>query len=408
MNIVIVGHIDHGKSTLIGRLLFDTKSLPESVLAEASKNTANGAPQIEFAYLVDSLEEERLQNITIDTTQTFFKTDKRRYAIIDAPGHKEFLRNMVSGASRADAAILVVDIGRGMEEQSRRHAYVLKLLGIEQVIVAVNKMDLVGYSKDKYEQMKSEITSFFNKLQISPRKIVPISAAQGDNIIAKCPQMSWYDGLPILTELDNLNEDDSESCKGARFVVQAPFKDKNTNSGNTVYLGRVESGSLKVGDSFISLPEKKTVQVKSIYRWPNEIQKAEAGESVAISLDASVELNRGSTICSEPLPKLVNELNATVFSLTTQKIDKDQELSIRCATQIIPCKISRIKNKVNSATLEQLGSDCKEISEAEVAEVVITSEQPLAVDTFQHSPPFGRFVLAQDGNIIAAGIVPEV
>lgn len=403
MNIVIVGHVDHGKSSLIGRLLFDTESLPDTILEEA-KRTGLAGGQIEFAHLVDSLEEERLQNITIDTTQTFFKSPKRRYAIIDAPGHKEFLRNMISGASRAQAAILVVDISRGIEEQTRRHASVLKLLGVSSVLVAINKMDLVNYEQSKFENARSEVIKFFEKLGLPLRSITPISAMQGDNVAKATANLSWCNSCTLVEELDQLEETRDESSFATRFVTQLIYPDDQDTT--PLALGRLEAGKIKKGEELTILPEGSKSNITSIKLWPKERSEASAGESIALKLNSSSNIERGSILCSAPLPKVSDQLSVSLFSLSPEPISKSDKLFLKCATQSLPCSVERIIHKVNSSTLEPLGDDCQNLGESEVAEVLLRTETPMVHERFCDLPALGRFVLANhDGAILAAGII---
>ncbi|HTY13804.1 MAG TPA: GTP-binding protein, partial [Candidatus Omnitrophota bacterium] len=205
LNIAIVGHVDHGKSTLVGRLLADTGSLPEGKLAQVKDSCRRNSKVFEYAYLLDALKDEQKQGITIDSARCFFKTKKRDYTIIDAPGHIEFLKNMISGASRADAALLLIDANEGIKENSRRHGYMLSMLGIKQVIVCVNKMDLVGYKKPVFEAVRKEYSEFLEKTGVKPRTFIPISAINGDNIAAPSKKMGWYKGLPVLAAVDSFS-----------------------------------------------------------------------------------------------------------------------------------------------------------------------------------------------------------
>ena len=204
LSFVIVGHVDHGKSTLIGRLLFDTDSLPPDKIEEIKKASAGQGRRTEFAYLLDHLEEERKQGITIDTTQVFFKSPKRRYVIIDAPGHVEFVKNMITGASQAEAAVLIVDVAEGVKEQTRRHSYMLSLLGLKQVVVVMNKMDLVDFSQETFDSVKNDVTQWLKSIDIEPKLYIPISAIDGENVIAKSEKMDWYTGPTLLESLDTL------------------------------------------------------------------------------------------------------------------------------------------------------------------------------------------------------------
>ena len=240
LKFVIVGHVDHGKSTLIGRLLYDTNSLPPDKMEEIRKTSQDLGRDTEFAYLLDHLEEERRQGITIDTTQVFFKTDKREYVIIDAPGHVEFVKNMITGASQAEAAILIIDAKEGIQEQTKRHATILSMLGIEQVIVLINKVDLIDFSEEKYTELKSRLEKFLTTLNITPKLYIPISALKGDNIANKSTNMPWYKGPTMLEGLNHLKNKIAEENQPLIFPVQDIYKVDDKR----VIVGRVETGEI--------------------------------------------------------------------------------------------------------------------------------------------------------------------
>ncbi len=243
LKFVIVGHVDHGKSTLIGRLLYDTHSLAVDKIEEIEKASRDLGKETEFAYLLDHLEEERQQGITIDTTQAFFKTEKRQYVIIDAPGHVEFVKNMITGASQAEAAVLIIDAGEGVREQTRRHAYLLSMLGLNQVIVVLNKMDLVKFGEESFNEVKNKIDEFLNSINMRPVSYIPICAIKGDNIARKSPKMNWYSGLTFLETLDVLENRESSENKPLIFPVQDVYEigDKR------IVVGRIEAGVLEKG-----------------------------------------------------------------------------------------------------------------------------------------------------------------
>ena len=224
LNFVIVGHVDHGKSTLIGRLLYDTDSLPSDKIEEIKKTSEGLGRKTEFAYLLDHLEEERQQGLTIDTTQVFFKTDKRCYVIIDAPGHVEFVKNMVTGASQAEAAILIIDVKEGIKEQTKRHAYILSLLGLNQVVVILNKMDLVDFSEGRFNEVKKGAQEFLNSINMDPLFYIPICAIKGDNIARRSERMNWYNGPTLLESLDTLKSRESAENKPLIFPIQDAYK----------------------------------------------------------------------------------------------------------------------------------------------------------------------------------------
>ncbi len=241
MNVVIVGHVDHGKSTLIGRLLADTNSLPVGKLEAIQEKCRRNAKPFEYAFLLDALKDEQEQGITIDVARCFFKTKKRNYIILDAPGHIEFLKNMITGAARAEVAILVIDASEGIKENSIRHGYMLSMLGIKQIVVAINKMDLVNYDEDKYEDLKREYTNFLNKIGIRPLEIIPISAFNGDNITKKSKNMQWYNGNNILEALDEFECSKSDINKPFRMPIQAIYKFTENADNRRIVAGTIET-----------------------------------------------------------------------------------------------------------------------------------------------------------------------
>src|SRR5579883_3136400 len=278
LRVVTVGHVDHGKSTLIGRIFYDTNSLPEGKVEAIQKACAAEGMEFEYAFLLDALLEEQEQNITIDTTQLPFKTEKRGYVIVDAPGHKEFLKNMITGAASADAAVLLIAANEGAREQSRRHGYLLSLLGIRQVAVAVNKMDLAGYSQETFEQIKAEYTEFLKQIGLEATRFIPVSARNGDNIQRRASDlMPWYQGPTILEALDEFEVARPSEDLPLRFPIQDVYRFDERR----ILAGRIETGSLKVGDHLVFSPGDKTGVVKSIERWNGPGRDfAVAGESI--------------------------------------------------------------------------------------------------------------------------------
>src|SRR5229473_2738125 len=259
LKIVFVGHVDHGKSTLIGRILHDTGSLPEGKIEEIKKACAAEGMEFEFAFLLDALLEEQKQNVTIDTTEIPFRTARRRYAIIDAPGHKEFLKNMITGASRADAAVLVIAANEGVREQSRRHAYLLSLLGVKQIVVVVNKLDLVDFSERCFKEIESEYRKFLGELGLEARVFVPASAKNADNVASASKKMKWHRGPSVLEALDLLERQSADVDLPLRFCVQDVYRFDDRR----IIAGRIETGKLKVGDELVFSPANKTSKVQS-------------------------------------------------------------------------------------------------------------------------------------------------
>jgi small GTP-binding protein len=401
LNFIIVGHVDHGKSTLIGRLLYDTGSLPPEKLKEIEKISETLGKKREFAFVMDSLEEERKRGITIDTTQTFFKTPKRHYVIIDAPGHKEFLKNMITGSSQADAALLIIDAHEGVREQTRRHGYILSMLGFKQTVVIINKMDLVNYSQQRFQEIKGEITKFLEGLNITPAYTIAISAIHGDNVAITSRRLPWYTGPTILEALDTLPELKMEE-KPLRFPIQDIYKiDKKK-----FIVGRVEAGKVKNGDILYLLPPKKRVKVKSIEKFLiDEVASASVGESIGICLEENLEVFRGQLLSGDHSSIITDCIKSNIFWMEKGGYKKGDPLLFRCVTQDIPCSIKEIYKKFDPASLDVVQKNATQIKEAEVAEVIISLSKHAVIDPFLEIPEMGRFVLEQKGIPAAGGII---
>lgn len=247
MNIVIVGHVDHGKSTLMGRLLADTGSLPEGKLEQVKETCRRNSKPFEYAFLLDALKDEQSQGITIDTARCFFKTEKRDYIILDAPGHIEFLKNMITGASRAEAALLMIDAKEGVQENSRRHAYMLSMLGIRQIAVVINKMDLVDYDEGVFERVKAEYLEFLKQINVTPKVVVPASSFMGENIIQQSDKMPWYDGMCILEVLDHFESEQAHEDQPFRMPVQDVYKFTRNGDDRRIVAGTIETGTIRAG-----------------------------------------------------------------------------------------------------------------------------------------------------------------
>ncbi len=406
LSFVIVGHVDHGKSTLIGRLLYDTQSLPPDKIEEVKKASQLQGKKTEFAYLLDHLEEERKQGVTIDTTQVFFSTPSRRYVIIDAPGHVEFVKNMITGASQAEAAVLIVDADEGVQEQTKRHSYMLALLGMKQVLVVLNKMDLVDYSSERFNAVRRDVEKWLNSINVEPLKYVPISALQGDNIAEKSAAMNWYAGPTFLESLDSLHNKMLAENKSLLFPVQAVYKvgDKRIN------VGRVEAGTIKQGDNIKILPRGRNSTVRSIEKFLENREHAIAGESIGFTTTDSVFLDRGDVVCLEDNePRVTDKLDASIFWMSTKGFDKNTEkLTLRCATQETNCRVEKIEKRIDSSTLKVIENNADKIQNLEVAEVEIKTKKPVSIKDFNDVEELGRFVLVRDENICAGGIITTV
>lgn len=403
LNIVVVGHVDHGKSTLIGRLLFDTDSLPKGAIEKVKRISGEKGKGFEYAYLLDAFEEEQKQGITIDTTRLQFKTDKRDYVIIDAPGHKEFLKNMVSGAASAEAAILMVDANEGIKEQSKRHGYILSLLGIEKVYVAVNKMDLVDYSQERYEEVKKDFNKFLNTLNIYPLDYIPVSAVNGENIASKSEKTPWYDGKSILDSIDSLEKSKGVEEKPLRLPVQDIYKFDHRR----IIAGRVESGSLSVGDEIVILPSNKITRVKTIEHWIEKDKKdtVKAGMSIGITVEDEFFYNRGDVISHKSnIPIVTDTFKGNLFWLGQNDLVKNKKYKLKLATLEIECEIAKIDRVIDASTLESI-EDGERVQRNDVSEITIKTKSPIALDEFTNIESTGRFVIVDDLDVSGGGII---
>ncbi|MBN1871515.1 MAG: 50S ribosome-binding GTPase [Candidatus Omnitrophica bacterium] len=402
LKFIIVGHVDHGKSTLIGRLLYDTDSLPHDRIEEIRRKTGDRNGEREFAYLLDHLEEERQQGITIDTTQVFFKTNVRQYVIIDAPGHVEFVKNMVTGASQAEAAILIIDAAEGVKEQTKRHAYILSILGISQVIVVINKMDLVGYGQDRFNEVRDDILRFLGSIGIRPISSIPISAKNGENVVRVSKKMKWHKGPVLVKSLDLLKSRIISEDKPLLLPIQDVYK----MDDKRISVGRIETGNLAVGNRVKILPSGQITEICSIEYYLQKKKRAFAGESIGIVTRDSVFLNRGDIVCeAEKEPVFTDNFSANIFWLTKEDFRKDERLTIRCATQETSCKIIRIGRRMDSSSLEVIEEDACILKNLEVGEVVIETKKPIAIKDYNDVQELGRFVFARDNDICAGGII---
>jgi sulfate adenylyltransferase subunit 1 len=403
LKIVIVGHVDHGKSTLIGRLFYDTGSIPETRYQEIAATCKAQGREFEFAYLMDALEEERDQNITIDTASTFFKTAKRPYVIIDAPGHKQFLKNMITGASSADAAILLVDGVEGVREQTKRHAYVLSLLGIRQVVVTVNKLDMAGYDRKVFAKVENDIRAFLHTVGIVPSHVIPVSAREGENMAKRLGNTPWYTGPTVLEALDTFENVHADRTLPLRFPVQDVYK----WDGKRIYAGRVESGEIRVGDEVIFLPSGKITRIKSVEKWQQpELFSAGAGESIGITTEDELFVERGEVVARrDNAPVRTMEISASIFWLADRPFQAGRSYTLKLATAEVAATAAVIEERLDSSTLEVKERHGREILAAEVGNVVFALKNDIAADLYGENLALGRFVIEDGTQICGGGII---
>ena len=432
--IVIVGHVDHGKSTLIGRLFHDTGALPDGRLEQITQMCAKRGMPFEWSFLMDALQSERDQNVTIDTTRIWLRTPQRDYVIIDAPGHREFLKNMVTGAAGAEAALLLIDAEEGMKEQSRRHAYLLHLLGVKQVAVLINKMDKVGYDQARYEALTEEVTEYLSGLGFTPSPrggglgwglkdtssvptspppilpptgggaitaIIPISAREGTMIATRGEPMAWYGGPTVLDALASFTSAASVEALPLRLPVQDVYKQDDKR----IIAGRIVSGTLRVGDTLLLSPSNMTAKVKSIETFPAwDKQQAVAGESIGVTLEEQLFIERGfmlSHVTDAPL--LASRFPARLFWLGHAPLIPGKRYRLRLATSEFQAELAAIRYVLDTDSLQR--SDAPTLQRNQIGEVELKIRGLAAIDDFTRMPETGRFVLLEDGEIVGGGIL---
>ncbi len=403
MKLVIVGHVDHGKSTLVGRLMADTDSLPLGRLDFVKEICDKQGKSFEFAFLLDALEEEQKQGITIDTSQVFFTTKKRSYVLIDAPGHKEFLKNMVTGAASAEVALLLIDAVEGVQEQSRRHGYILKLLGLKQIAVVINKMDLVDYDPEVYYNIKSEYAAFLASMGVEAEEYIPVSAKLGVNIAKRDDEMTWYKGPTVLEMLDQFKEQEPQTHLPLRLPVQDVYKFDERR----ILAGRLEAGQIKVGDRLVFSPSNKKGVVQSIEAWsvPEAPTTAVASQSIGFTLEEQIFVERGEMASLVDSPPIVSTtFDANVFWMGNKHLEKGKTYTIKLTTQNVECEVIEFKKAIDASTLETLPNQ-EYIAKNDVAELTLKTKQPVAFDLFGTVQETGRFVLVDGYDVCGGGII---
>ena len=404
LKIVFVGHVDHGKSTLIGRILTETGSLPDGKLESLRKSCATRGQAFEYAFVLDALSEEQEQNITIDTTQIQFRSARRNYVIIDAPGHQEFLKNMITGAASADAAVVVIAADEGVREQSRRHGQLLSLLGLREVIVAVNKMDLAAFAEDRFRKIESEYTAFLQSLGLRARAFVPMSASGGENVVTDGRSaMPWFGGDNLLETLDKAEGPGSVAQLPLRFPIQDVYRVENRR----IFAGRIESGTIRIGDQLIFSPHNKTARVAAIERWAAPAtESACAGESIGITLNDHIFIERGHIAShANDAPAESNRVHARIFWIGREPLVAGAGFRLKLVTQDVECQVVTVENVVDAATLDSTSTGRSELRTNEVGEVTLQTRGPLVFDDHDRIPNLGRFVLVDGPHLVGGGII---
>ena len=392
VRIAMVGHVDHGKSTLIGRIRHEMSGLPGIASVDASVGG-------NWAFVMDQLQEEREREMTIDTTQTFLETPVCRLVFIDVPGHQELIQNMLSGATRADAAVLVLAADEGVKVQTRRHALLLSMLGIRTVIVAVNKMDTLGRREEEFRRLERAAEEELGALGLAVAATVPVVAREGDNVVSRSDAMPWYAGPSVMEAIGEL-EPATIPVDAARFPVQGVLR----HDGLVTVVGRVLAGAIAEGDALATFPGGATVTVRTVRRFPEDHAAAEPGESVGLILEGP-EPGRGDVLAPAPDPPRATETpSGRVFWLAEKPLEVGEELGLRCATQLVRVRVVRVAERLDTATLEPLPEGAA-LASMELANVSFTAERPVVLESFDRLPALGRFVLERGGSAAGFGIV---
>lgn len=410
MNIVIVGHVDHGKSTLVGRMLADTGSVDPAKIEKVRKLCEQQGKRFEHAFLLDALEAEQAQGITIDAARCFFKSDARDYIIIDAPGHVEFLKNMISGAARAEAAVLLIDAAEGVRENSRRHGYMLGLLGIRQIVVAVNKMDAVGYDPEVFARIETEYRDFLSQVGIEPAAFIPVSAREGDLIVNRTDETAWFEGPTILQAIDAFRKAPPLEDRPLRLPVQDVYRFNREGDTRRIIAGRVTSGRLNVGDEVVFQPSGKRTRVATIelFNARGTPEVAVAGQSTGFTMTEQIYVDRGDIVCRPDTQcRVSNRFRVNLFWLGRQPLTMGRTYKLKLATFSGLCEVEHIEQVIDASALSDSGHEDR-VERHEVAEVVLRLRKPIACDLSHDSEDTGRFVLVDGYDMAGGGIVREV
>ncbi len=414
INLVFIGHVDHGKSTTVGRLLFDSGNIDEQTLRKLKEKAEElGKGGFEFAFVMDNLKEERERGVTIDLAHKKFESDKYYFTIIDAPGHRDFIKNMITGASQADAAVLVVsgNASDGVQAQTKEHAFLSKTLGVSQMIVAINKMDMVNYDEKRFEEVKKQVLDLLKMVGYKPDEIqvIPVASLKGDNVVKKSENMGWYKGPTLLEAINNLKEPE----KPVDLPLRLPIQDVYKISGiGTVPVGRVETGVMKVGDKIIIVPAREgkgvTGEVKSIEMHHEQLQQAEPGDNVGFNVRGieQKDIARGDVVGkTDNVPTIATEFTARMIILnhpTVVTVGYTPVFHIHTAQ--IACQITEIIRKLNPATGETLEENPDFVKNGDACEVRIRPVTALVIEKQSEIPQLARFAVRDSGQTVAAGM----
>jgi len=407
------GSVDDGKSTLIGRLLYDTQSVYEDQVRSIEGKGTTAPGQIDFALLTDGLRAEREQGITIDVAYRYFATRKRKFIIADTPGHEQYTRNMATGASTADAAVVLLDASKGVLIQSRRHAYIASLLKVRHVLVAVNKMDLVGYSEPRFNEIVADFQSVLDAIATDTgnrveARFIPVSALAGDNVVHRSEATRWYKGPSLLELLESIPVGEDESTRGFRFPVQRVIRPNHTFRG---FAGQIASGRIKVGDAITALPSKRSAKIERIVTFNGDLTEAEAPLSVVLVLDREIDISRGDLIAAEAdEPTITRELEAALVWMDERPLDVKKRYLLKHTSHTVPAFVSAVKHVVDLKNFSDKGAAKTFADKLElnaIGAVTVNLLRPIAVDLYSENRSTGAFILIDPttNGTVAAGMI---
>jgi bifunctional enzyme CysN/CysC len=409
MPIVVTGHVDHGKSTIVGRLLADTGSLPEGKLEAVRATCERNSKPFEYAFLLDALKDEQAQGITIDSARVFFNSRRRNYILVDAPGHIEFLKNMVTGAARAEAALLVIEAHEGVRENSRRHGYLLSMLGVRQIAVLINKMDLVGYDSGVFQRLVDEYGAFLQQLGVEAAHFIPVSGFHGDNIATRSKAMPWYGGPTVLDALDQFSADAPATDLPFRMPVQGVYKFTSQKDDRRIVAGTIDSGRIRPGDEIAFYPSGKRAKIRSIEAFNRaNPTDAVAGQATGFTLDEQIYVTRGELAVrvGEQAPLVTTRMRVNLFWLGRSPLVMRKEYLLRHGTARVPARLEAIHRVIDASALTVAEAPTR-VNRHEVAECTLALGKPLAFDLVEELASTGRFVLVDNYDISGGGVIRE-
>lgn len=407
LKFITCGSVDDGKSTLIGHILYDAKLIyaDQEKALELDSKVGSRSGDIDYSLLLDGLMAEREQGITIDVAYRYFTTDNRSFIVADTPGHEEYTRNMAVGASFADLAVILIDASQGVLVQTRRHARICKLMGIRHFVFAVNKMDLVKYSKSRFDEIVKQIEKLKNELLLDDIYIIPLSATEGDNVTVKSENIPWYNGVPLLQYLETVDVDSSEEEEGFYLPVQRVCRPDHTFRG---FQGQIESGSISIGDEIVTLPSNEKAHVKQILMTDKDVKTAFKGQPVTITLDKEVDVSRGCVITKDTNLASYQELTASILWMDDEQLTAGKDYLVKLGTKTISGIVSEIKYAVDVNTGEHIPADS--LTKNGIAVCTILLAEPIAVDLFSKHKTLGELILIDrvSNMTSACGVVDSV